>query len=72
MKIDESKLESQQEQLNIPVVIHSILNGLLEREKEYTEKEFDRKNYDFYTRQQFSARADELRRAIELVKKYCV
>jgi hypothetical protein len=44
----------------------------LEREKEYTEKEFDRKNYDFYTRQQFSARADELRRAIELVKKYCV
>jgi hypothetical protein len=72
MNTEESKLEARKEQLDIPVVIHSILNDLVEREKEYTRKEFDRGNYDFYTRQQFSARADELRRAIDLVKKYCV
>jgi hypothetical protein len=29
MKIDESKLESQQEQLHIPVVMHSILVKLI-------------------------------------------
>ena len=52
-------------------VMNSILNELYEREKSYTEKEFNRKEYDFYTRQQFSSRADEIRRIMEIVKKYC-
>jgi hypothetical protein len=66
-----TELNDTDKKLHISDVMNSILNELDEREKSYTEKEFNRKEYDFYTRQQFSSRADEIRRIMEIVKKYC-
>ena len=67
----EQNLDKSNEKLHISDVMNSILNELDEREKSYTEKEFNRVDYDFYTRQHFSSRADEVRRIMEVVKKYC-